>query len=248
MRTGIDLFAGIGGFSLAMQMNGIEVIEQVEIEPYPIKVLEKNFPGAKRHGDIRTYKPNANPWIVCGGFPCQDISSAGKGAGLSGKRSSLWWEMHRVIDESRPDWVLIENVSALRVRGDDAVLLSLEELGYSSRAFLVGASDIKASHQRKRVWIAAHRVDAQQDFSARQDWKNDQRPESWWPELRSGGHPRTTALGYNGRVDDGLRNRMDRVKMLGNAVVPMVAYQVLQALVQPNVRAERPQTAAPQPE
>lgn len=156
MRTGIDLFAGIGGFSLAMQMNGIEVIEQVEIEPYPIKVLEKNFPGAKRHGDIRTYKPNANPWIVCGGFPCQDISSAGKGAGLSGKRSSLWWEMHRVIDESRPDWVLIENVSALRVRGADAVLLSLEELGYSSRAFLVGASDIKASHQRKRVWIVAN--------------------------------------------------------------------------------------------
>lgn len=155
-RTGIDLFAGIGGFSLAMQMNGVEVIEQVEIEPYPVRVLEKNFPEVKRHGDIRTYKPTANPWIVCGGFPCQDISAAGKGAGLSGKRSSLWWEMHRVIDECRPDWVLIENVPALRVRGADSVLLSLEELGYSCRAFVVGASDIEASHQRKRIWIVAN--------------------------------------------------------------------------------------------
>lgn len=156
VRTGIDLFAGIGGFSLAMQMNNVQVIEQVEIEPYPIKVLEKNFPEVRRHGDIRTYKPDANPWIICGGFPCQDISTAGKGAGLSGERSGLWWQMHRVIKESEPDWVLIENVPALRTRGSDEVLLSLEEIGYASEPLVVGASDVGASHKRKRVWIVGY--------------------------------------------------------------------------------------------
>lgn len=156
MRTGIDLFAGIGGFSLAMQMNDVQVIEQVEIDPYCLRVLKKNFPGVKRHGDITTYHPTVNPWIVTGGFPCQDISSAGRGVGLSGERSILWWQMHRVIEECAPHWVLIENVPALRTRGADDVLGALEGSNYAGWAFVVGADNLGAPHKRKRVFIVAH--------------------------------------------------------------------------------------------
>jgi DNA (cytosine-5)-methyltransferase 1 len=160
VRTGIDCFAGIGGFSLAMRNCAIKPILQIEIDEYCRRVLEKNFPKTKRLSDICTvpdaYLRRLRPWIVCGGFPCQDISAAGIGLGITGERSGLWREMWRVIRETRPDWLLIENVPALRTRGSDAVLSALEAIEYTAWPLVVGALHVGAPHIRQRVWIVAH--------------------------------------------------------------------------------------------
>jgi len=161
MRTGIDCFAGIGGFSLAMRNCGINPKVQIEIDEYCQEILKKNFPKAKRFGDICTVSDadlrRFHPWIVTGGFPCQDISTAGRGAGLvEGDRSGLWREMWRVIKNTRPDWVLIENVPAIRTRGIDTVLSGLEALNYTGWPFVVGACHAGASHQRKRMFYVAY--------------------------------------------------------------------------------------------
>src|SRR5262249_35665923 len=95
--------------------------------------------------------------LIAGGFPCQDISAAGKGAGIGGTRSGLWFEMARIIAGVRPAWVLVENVPALRARGADRVLADLEEIGYTCWPFVVGAWAVGAPHRRDRVWIVAHR-------------------------------------------------------------------------------------------
>ena len=119
------------------------------------------WPHAKKFNDIREFSDDdvrslGRIDIISGGFPCQDISTAGKGEGLEGKQSSLWWEMLRIIDAARPDWVLAENVPALRVRGADRVLDDLEGLGYACWPQVVGASCVGAPHKRDRVWIVGH--------------------------------------------------------------------------------------------
>jgi site-specific DNA-cytosine methylase len=113
------------------------------------------------HDDIRTLDPAAFRGVdlVCGGFPCTDISAAGKGAGIGGARSGLWFEMARIIAGVRPRWCLIENVSALRTRGADRVLADLESLGYDAWPLVVGAWAVGAPHRRNRVWIVARRLD-----------------------------------------------------------------------------------------
>lgn len=236
-RAHLDLFSGIGGFALAAKWTGFETVGFCEIDPACRRVLEKHWPGVPKHEDVRELNGSTYRGVdlLTGGFPCQPFSTAGLQRGASDRRH-LWPDMLRIVREARPRWVLCENVVGFIRLGLDAVLSDLEAEGYACWPTVVPASAVGAPHERKRVWIAAHRADAQQDFAARQDWQSDQRPESWWPELRAGGHPRTTALRYNGRVDDGLRNRLDRVKMLGNAIVPMVAYQMLRALVRPNRR------------
>lgn len=234
-RAHLDLFSGIGGFALAAKWTGFETVGFCEIDPACRRVLEKHWPGVPKHDDVKVLNGSTYRGVdlLTGGFPCQPFSTAGLQRGASDKRH-LWPDMLRIVREARPRWVLCENVVGFIRLGLDAVLSDLEAEGYACWPTVVPASAVGAPHERKRVWIAAHRVDAQQDFAARQDWPIDQRPESWWPELRTGGHPRAVALSYNGRVDDGLRNRLDRVKMLGNAIVPMVAYQMLRALVRPN--------------
>ena len=156
----VDLFSGIGGLSLAGSRAGIETIQFCEIEPFCQAVLKKNFPGVPIHADVRTFDGQSfrgRVDFLWGGFPCQDISGAGKGAGIvEGKRSSLWFEFLRIIGEIRPTICLIENVPALRNRGADVVLQGLEEAGYSAEAFVVGADDLGATHRRKRVWIVAY--------------------------------------------------------------------------------------------
>lgn len=158
----LSLFAGMGGFDLGFEMAGFDVVAQVEIEPYCKQVLKYNFPTAKQYGDIREVageqilRDCGAIDVICGGFPCQDISSAGKGAGLDGERSGLWWEMHRLIGELKPTWVVAENVAALRTRGLDRVKSSMEEMGYQVECLGIRASSIGATHQRKRLWIVAN--------------------------------------------------------------------------------------------
>jgi DNA (cytosine-5)-methyltransferase 1 len=153
-----SLFAGIGGFDLGFERAGFKTIWQVEINPYCQKVLAKNFPEAKRYGDIRECgRGNLVPVdVICGGFPCQDISNAGLRAGIDGERSGLWGEMHRIIGELRPRFALVENVAALLGRGFGRVLGDLAEIGYDAEWEVISAADVGAPHLRERVWILAY--------------------------------------------------------------------------------------------
>ena len=157
----LDLFSGIGGFSLAAEWvwgDELEIVGFCEIEKYCQKVLQKNFTGVPIHEDITELDGNdfKDIDLITGGFPCQDISIAGKGEGITGKRSGLWTEMHRIISEVRPRFPLIENVPMLIHRGLERVLCDLAEIGYDAEWQIVGADDVGAWHRRKRIWIVAY--------------------------------------------------------------------------------------------
>ncbi len=157
-----ELFAGIGGFSLGLERAGMTCKWQVEIDPYATAVLKKHWPEVPKHEDVRTFPPQGE-WgvdLICGGFPCQDISVAGKGAGLAGARSGLWYEYARIIGELRPRYVIVENVAALLARGMGTVLGDLSTLGYDAEWHVIPASAVGAPHRRERVWIVAHAVGA----------------------------------------------------------------------------------------
>ena len=164
MLTILDLFSGIGGFSLGLERTGgFRTIAFCEREPYAVKVLGKHWPGVQVYGDVRQLDADQlardglpRPDVVCGGFPCQDISLAGKGAGLDGERSGLWFEMLRIISETRPRFVIAENVAALRSRGLDTCLRGLASVGYDAEWHCIPAAAVGAPHRRDRVWIVAY--------------------------------------------------------------------------------------------
>jgi DNA (cytosine-5)-methyltransferase 1 len=159
MMRHLDLFSGIGGFALGLaRTNGFETVAFCDSDPKTHLVLKKNFPGVPIFSDVKTLKGEdvGTIDIVTGGFPCQDLSVAGKGKGLAGERSGLWFEMHRIIKETQPKWVIAENVSVLRSRGLDQVLRSLDEIGYDAEWHCIPASAIGAPHRRDRIWIVAH--------------------------------------------------------------------------------------------
>lgn len=159
----LDLFSGIGGFSLGLERTGgFETVAFCEIEDYPRKVLAKNWPEVPIYGDIRELTADTlradgiRIDAICGGFPCQDISTAGKGTGIEGKRSGLWSEYARLIGELRPQVVFVENVAALLGRGLDKVLGDLAEIGYDAEWHCIRASACGAWHHRDRLWIVAY--------------------------------------------------------------------------------------------
>ena len=155
----LDLFSGIGGFSLGLERTeGFETVAFCEIDKKARQVLRKHWPDTPIFDDVTTLKGDqiGTVDVICGGFPCQDISYAGRGAGLAGERSGLWFEFHRLIKEVRPKWVIAENVSALRSRGLDTVLRSLAEIGYDAEWHCIPASAVGAPHRRDRVWIVAY--------------------------------------------------------------------------------------------
>ncbi len=152
-----SLFAGIGGFDLAARNVGWRTAWYSEIDPYACRVMAKHFPDAVNLGDITTITNPPRVDVLCGGFPCQDISYAGDGAGIAvGTRSGLWYEYARLIAEVRPTWVVAENVAALRTRGLDTVLRDLDALGYVGEWHCIPAAAVGAPHQRDRLWIVAH--------------------------------------------------------------------------------------------
>jgi len=153
-RTHLDLFSGIGGFALAARWTGWNTIALSEIEPYACKILAKNFPGVPNLGDIRNVRGIACD-LITGGFPCQPYSLAGKRRGASDDRA-LWPEMLRVIADSKPRWVLGENVPGIISLELDRVLADLENLGYSAWPLVLPACALDARHRRDRVWIVAH--------------------------------------------------------------------------------------------
>ena len=153
-HTVLDLFSGIGGFSLGLAGAGFQTIAFCESDAFCRDILARRFPGIPVHDDIRRLRAHAlRPFLVCGGFPCQDASLAGRGAGLDGARTGLWRDMARIVGECRPRWVVAENVPGLRSRGADRVCSDLEAIGYRVWPLVVGAVHAGAPHRRRRVFI-----------------------------------------------------------------------------------------------
>lgn len=255
----IDTFSGIGGFSLAARwLGGIETVQFVEREPYCQRILAKHWPTVPIHDDICTFNPApGSADIVCGGFPCQDISQAGKGAGLAGSRSGLFYELLRVVRLVGPRYIVLENVAAITYRGMDDVLGALAEAGYDAEWACIPAAAVGACHQRDRWWCVAYATGEQRNdlraarsgrqakselgdgdgtdaadayrerqqecqpaaVAGRQRWPCwSDAPQRLNPDWRSYLSEPVLCRG-----DDGLSGRVDRLKALGNAVVPQVA-------------------------
>lgn len=221
----LALFAGAGGGILGGKLLGWRTVCAVEWQPYPASVLvsrqnEGFLPPFPVWDDVQTF--DGIPWrgivdVVSGGFPCQDISSAGNGEGLDGSRSGMWYHMLRIIKEVQPKYAFIENSPNLRTKGLTTVLQGLAEIGYDASWGVLSAGDLGANHERKRMWIVATNPDLPQCEGGRIPIGRKQKHpdigmETWWetsPELH--------------RVDDGVAFGMDRLKAIGNGQVPIVA-------------------------
>jgi len=150
----IDLFSGIGGFALGLNKSGIITQEFVEYEEYLQRVLTKHWPNVKIHKDIRDYHAPKNPFVITGGFPCSDISIGNPhGKGLEGERSGLWTEYLRIINESKPKYVIIENVFTLLSKGLGTILQNLAESGYDSTYTIIDSQHCGVPQRRRRVYI-----------------------------------------------------------------------------------------------
>jgi DNA (cytosine-5)-methyltransferase 1 len=223
-----SLFAGIGGIDLGLERAGMVCKWQVEIDDYATKVLEKHWPDVTRFRDVRECgAANLEPVdVIAGGFPCQDISEAGKRRGLAGARSGLWWEFARIIGELRPRYVVVENVSDLLERGVGDVLSTLAELRYDAEWEVLPAHAFGLPHIRERVFLVAYPVGefgpgksviSRKPTAARPETPRRQSERAngaaFWPQ----------AVADLCRDDDGLSAGLDRLRGLGNAVVPQVA-------------------------
>ncbi len=222
----LDLFSGIGGFSLGLERAGHETVAFCEINPFCREILKKHWPNVPIFEDVRTIDYVGAVDIICGGFPCQDISVAGKRAGLAGSESGLWFEFKRLIERYKPKYAIIENVGALRQRGLVDVLKGLAEVGYDAEWHLIPASYVGSPQLRDRCWIVAYPMQSGQE-GRRAGWlgrrlgsakkaaehggaRDDVENDKFWPEPSLA------------RVANGLPRTVDRINALGNAVVPQI--------------------------
>lgn len=237
LRVG-SLFAGIGGMELGLERTGhYETVWQVEIHDLARRVLERHWPDVKRHDDVCTFPTQDHDWscdVLTGGFPCQDLSVAGKGEGLSGSRSGLFYEVVRIISCLGPRYVILENVSALLARGMGDVLGELAKVGYNAEWHCITAAYTGAPHERDRLFILAYRDmprHGTQGHEAGQHWKEESGQKRKDVLFELGGLRAAKGAGRKhwesepavGRVVDGLPRRMDRLRLLGNSIVPQVA-------------------------
>lgn len=236
LRT-MHLFAGIGGGLLADLILGHKPVVAVEWEPYACQVLRERaaegwFPDLRVwEGDVRMFDPSEYAGKVdCihAGFPCQDISVAGKQAGVSeGTRSGLYREVLRIADTVRPKYMFLENVAAILSNGLGTVLGDLAAMGYDSRWCCLRASDVGANHSRDRWWLIAYRSEvglcskkAEQKLGRIRPSVNGMEIEWWANEPKQ--TPREVERGLDG-LADGVSYRMDRIRGCGNAQVPLQA-------------------------
>ncbi|AFZ67597.1 DNA cytosine methyltransferase [Deinococcus peraridilitoris] len=227
-----SLFAGIGGLESGLELTGgFKTIWQVEIDPFARAVLEKHWPDTPRFTDVRDITATlvSRPDVICGGFPCQDISSANTASdrlGLAGEKSGLWSEYARIVHDLRPRWVIVENSPRWRDWVPD-VRRDLWGIGYASLPIRVRAADVGALHQRPRVFVLAH---------TDRDGKPLRAIHAEASRLQAlpvaHGYWRHTPPGTF-RVADGLPEGMDRARnrTLGNAVSPEVARWVGQRIL-----------------
>lgn len=241
----LDLFSGIGGFSLGLERAGMKTVAFCEIEPFPRAVLAKHWPGVPCYEDVRTLTAKrlaadgvGSIDVICGGFPCQDISLAGKGGGLQGERSGLWVQFSRIVDELRPRFVIIENVSALITRGLQTVLQDLSALGYDAEWHCIPASYVGSPQGRDRIWIVAHAEGSSRFKQADEKHSCSSGWEGWGRFVGSSKKSRGawSAEPSVGRVAHGLPHKLaeDELAALGNAVVPQIPEMIGRAIMGAN--------------
>ncbi len=225
----LDLFSGIGGFSLGLERTGIfKTTAFCEIEEFPRKVLARHWPETPIYDDIRHLtadrlaRDGVRVNAICGGFPCQDISAAGRRAGIDGERSGLWADYARLIRELRPAVVIVENSPGLLGGGIGRVLGVLAAIGYDAEWSPVPACAVGFPHMRRRLWIVAY---------PQGEWGQ----QRWRLQFAQGSdRPRDVHQRFcepaPARVADGVSRRMDRNKGLGNAVVPQIPEMIGRAI------------------
>lgn len=268
----LDLFSGIGGFSLGLERAGFETVAFCEIDKACHGVLKKHWPKVPIVDDVSKLdgytlqQTLGRIDVICGGFPCQDISVAGKKKGLidesgNATRSGLWFQYKRIIGEIQPRYVIIENVANLRSNGLVTVLQDLWSLGYDAEWHIISARSVGACHLRERIWIIAYpnstglessrakqfstrtkRCSSEEISRANQSpntdnlrlWKPfaaEEEKSIWWAEATSSFRDWWEIESDICRVDDGIsakldtpeRVRKERIKQLGNSIVPQIA-------------------------
>lgn len=233
-KTFGSLFSGIGGFDIGLEQSGLNCLWQCESDPFCRLILQARWPEVPCYPDVRTCLGNRCD-IIAGGFPCQDISSAGNRSGIRGERSGLFWDAMRIVRDLRPAIVLLENVAALRFRGLDAVLGALAECRYDAEWGCLPAIAVGAAHQRNRLFVLAY-------DPARVRYAMCLGPQTGrrsWTQIANG---RRSGFGHGPwgttdcpvrRVVDGRQSRLDRSRKqaLGNAVVPDVARWIGERIV-----------------
>jgi DNA (cytosine-5)-methyltransferase 1 len=220
----LALFAGAGGGILGGHLLGWRTVCAVEWEAYPASVLcarqnDGVLPPFPIWDDVQTF--DGKPWrgivdVVSGGFPCQDISAAGKGAGIDGERSGMWGEMARIIHEVRPRFVFVENSPMLTSRGLGRVLGDLASMGFDANWGVLGADDVGAKHKRDRIWIVAYANDSERRRELR-GFRGLQKCIKEWDTYSTFNKPEPV------RMVDGMASRVDRLKAIGNGQVPLCA-------------------------
>lgn len=245
----LDLFSGIGGFSLGLERTGgFKTVAFCEIEEFPRRVLAKHWPNVPIYNDVRTLtaerlkQDGITADVICGGFPCQDISVAGKAAGIDGERSGLWKDYARLVGELRPAFVIVENVAALLGRGIGRVLGDMARLGYDAVWHVIPASAVGLPHLRERVWIVANNRRERgegQFFQAFQGlyalpWGENERRAADFMQRPDLYEPRLC------RAGNGISERVDA---LGNAVVPQIPEALGRAILEASSWASANQQA-----
>jgi DNA (cytosine-5)-methyltransferase 1 len=235
----LDLFSGIGGFSLGLERtSGFKTVAFCEIEPFCRRVLAKHWPEVPCYDDVRTLSADRLTAdgvavdVICGGFPCQNVSSSGDKTGLDGARSGLWVEFCRLIRELRPRYAIVENVSDLLNRGLGEVLGDLAESGYDAEWHSIPASFVGMPQARERVWVVAYPDGRGRKISPQRDRSRPivvLRADDDGLALAQR-RAREAALGKC-RVADGLSRGVDRVGACGNAVVPQIPELIGRAIL-----------------
>lgn len=245
----LDLFSGIGGMSLGLERAGMQTVAFCEIEEFPRRVLAKHWPEVPCYEDIKSLTAEdlctrgISVDVICGGFPCQDISLANQdGQGLEGERSGLWSEYARLVREVRPRFVIVENVSALLGRGFGRVLGDLAAIGYDAEWHCLPADPFGAPHIRDRVWVVAYPSESQRgplNFSCERvawfDTLSQRQEGSGGPtrilEAAWGQDPVMVANAIVG-MDDGVPVRMDGYNACANAVVTKIPEMIGRAIME----------------
>lgn len=238
----LDLFSGIGGFSLGLERAGFRTAAFCEIDPFCGSVLARHWPGMPNYHDInqlteRTLRHDHIHHIdlICGGYPCQPFSIAGRQRGENDPRH-LWPQMHRLIRELRPRWVICENVRGHIELGLDTVLDELEALGYTTWTFVVPACAVGANHRRDRVWVVAHAVGFGLPRTLGQEGRQ---PAS---QLPAEAFRRELPQPFTVGDDDGIPFRLERSQALGNAVVPQIPELIGRAIRLHEARTNAPRS------
>ena len=256
MLNGLDLFSGIGGLSYALA-EWVRPVAYCEIEAYARGVLlsrmfQGELPVRPIWDDVKTLHGRMLPSvdIIYGGFPCQDISVAGLGKGLEGERSGLFFEILRLVDEARPKFIFLENVPAITIRGLSTVTAEITKRGYDCRWCTLSAQEVGAPHKRERWWLLAYSNGVRklqqeggeqeigrrignlcQNVSYPRCEQSRSAQESEWTSIYTTGCSWWSTEPDVGRVANGIPCRVDRIRGLGNAVVPLQAREAFKRLM-----------------